>query len=93
MAAVAEPTARTQFDWSGEENVAEVLRYAAGLGARDTDCAGGCDAKHVLPLSRREASALVTLYRHRWPSVLLPEVSSEQAAAAERTVAGLASRI
>jgi len=62
-----------QFEWDGSETTAEVFSYAHQLGPRDA----GIEAR-VVPLSREECQALVTMHRGRYPSVLLPEVSETE---------------
>ena len=82
-------TFTSRFAWDGTEDLAEVVSYTQALGARDTTAGAAC----ILPLSRREADALVALYRRRNANCLIPEVADAEYEVAQATATDLARRI
>ena len=82
-------TFTSRFAWDGTEDLAEVVSYTQALGARDTTAGAAC----ILPLSRRDAEALVALYRRRNANCLIPEVADAEYATAKATGTDLARRI
>ena len=86
-------TFTSRFAWDGTEDLAEVVTYTQLLGARDTIAGGGGGAVRILPLTRRDAEALVALYRRRNANCLIPEVADEEYETAQATGTNLARRI
>ena len=83
-------TFTSRFAWDGTEDLAEVVTYTQLLGARDTTTT---TAARILPLTRRDAEALVALYRRRNANCLIPEVADAEYEMAQATGTDLARRI
>ena len=81
------------FEWDGTEEMEAIMSYTTGLGPRDTTTTTGAPAAAVLPLSRDEASALISLYRRLCASCVYPEVTDEEYELARTVGNNLTSRI